>query len=63
MLNFIKMDDVGKIGLGEEARIIQKVIHKRGHWGSHGNGDNGWIGYVIVFAIVIVSFLFLILLS
>ncbi len=48
-----------KISLGTAAFIIQKCVYNKGHWGNHGNKDNGWIGYVIVLGIMIVSFLFL----
>jgi len=57
------MDKRAKILLVCEARIIQEIQHERGHWGSLGNGDNGWIGHIIVLGICIVSILFTIVLS
>jgi len=57
------MDKGVKISLGSEAKIIQEIRHKRGHWGNHGNGDNGWIGYLVVVGICLVSFLFIVCLS
>lgn len=53
------MDKEAKISLGSEAKIIQEIRHRSGHWGKHGNGDNGWIGYIIVLGICLVAFLFM----
>ena len=55
------MDKAPNITLGSEATVIGKARHRAGHWGNHGNGDNGWVGYLIVVGIFMVSFLFLIL--
>lgn len=37
--------------------------HKAGYWGNHAAKNDGWIGYVIAFGILIVSFFTLILLG
>ena len=57
------MSNEAKISIGSEARIIQKVMYKRGFWGKHGNNDNGWIGYFIVFGIFIVAFGFTLIIN
>ena len=38
--------------------------NKAGYWGNHGVSDNGsWMGYIIVFGILIVSFFFIVLIG
>lgn len=37
--------------------------HRSGYWDNHGNSDNGWLGYLIVFGIFIVSFFILIVIK